>query len=90
MWRLHIEMIEAKALRTLEYIPYSNSEQLSANIKLTFHKALIRSMTTYACPSWEFAADNPLLKLQSLQNEVLHTTHAQFVHGFQVSIHMII
>jgi hypothetical protein len=28
---------------------------------------------TYACPAWEFAADNYLLKLQSLQNSVLRT-----------------
>jgi hypothetical protein len=26
---------------------------------------------TYACPAWEFAADNHLLKLQRLQNKVL-------------------
>jgi hypothetical protein len=29
---------------------------------------------TYACPAWEFAADNQLLKLQRLQNKVLRTT----------------
>jgi hypothetical protein len=28
---------------------------------------------TYACPAWEFAADNHLLKLQWLQNKVLFT-----------------
>jgi hypothetical protein len=28
---------------------------------------------TFACPAWEFAADNHLLKLQRLQNKVLHT-----------------
>jgi hypothetical protein len=28
---------------------------------------------TYACPAWEFAADNHLLKLQRLQNKFLHT-----------------
>jgi hypothetical protein len=27
----------------------------------------------YACPAWEFAADNHLLKLQRLQNKVLRT-----------------
>jgi hypothetical protein len=26
---------------------------------------------TYACPTWEFAADNHLMKLQRLQNRVL-------------------
>jgi hypothetical protein len=43
-------------------------------MKLTFHKALIRSVMTYACPTWEFVADTYLLKLQHLQNKVLHTT----------------
>jgi hypothetical protein len=28
---------------------------------------------TYACPTWEFAAETHLLKLQSLQNRVLRT-----------------
>jgi hypothetical protein len=28
---------------------------------------------TYACPAWEFAAENYLLKLQHLQNGVLRT-----------------
>jgi hypothetical protein len=28
---------------------------------------------TNACPAWEFAADNHLLKLQRLQNKVLRT-----------------
>jgi hypothetical protein len=57
-WGLHIEMIEAKAFRTFVRI-YSlfRSERLSANIKLTLHKALIRSVINYACLSWELAAD---------------------------------
>jgi hypothetical protein len=69
-WRLHIEMIKAKAFRTFIRI-YSlfKSERLSANIKLTLHKALIRSVMTYACPAWEFAAECYLLKLQRLQNK---------------------
>jgi hypothetical protein len=47
-WRLYIEMTEAKAFRTFITI-YSlfKSERLSAKIKLTLHKALIRSVTTY-------------------------------------------
>jgi hypothetical protein len=50
-WRLHIEMIEAKAFRTfIRIYSLSKSEWLSANIKLTLHKALIRSIMTYACP----------------------------------------
>jgi hypothetical protein len=41
-WRLHIEMIEAKAFRIFIRI-YSlfKRERLSANIKLTLHKSLI-------------------------------------------------
>jgi hypothetical protein len=73
-WRLHIEMIESKSFRTFIML-YSlfKSEQLSANIKLTFHKALIRSVITYVSSAWEFAAETRLLKLQHLQNKVLRT-----------------
>jgi hypothetical protein len=51
-WGLHIETIEAKAFRTFIRV-YSlfKSERLSANIKLTLHKALIRSVMTYASPA---------------------------------------
>jgi hypothetical protein len=61
-WKLHIEMIEAKSYRTFIRI-YSllKSERLSANIKLTLHKALIRSVMAYACPAWGLAADTYLL-----------------------------
>jgi hypothetical protein len=73
-WRLHLEIIEAKAIRTFIRI-YSllKSERLNAKIKLTLHKALIRTVITYACPAWELAADTYLLKLQRLQNKVLRT-----------------
>jgi hypothetical protein len=47
------------------------SERLSTSIKLTLHKALIRLVMAYACPTWEFAADIYLLKLQRPQNKVL-------------------
>jgi hypothetical protein len=40
---------------------------------LILHKALIKVKMTYACLAWEFAADNHLIKLQSLQNKVLRT-----------------
>jgi hypothetical protein len=72
---LHIEMIDAKAFRTFIRI-YSlfKSELLRANIKLTLHKALMRSVMTYACPAWEFVAECHLLQLQRLQNKVLRTT----------------
>jgi hypothetical protein len=73
-WRLHIEKIEAKAFRTfIRLYSLFRSERLSSNIKLTLHKTLIRSVMTYACPTWEFATENHLLKLQRLQNKVLCT-----------------
>jgi hypothetical protein len=66
-WRLHIEMIEAKAFRTFIRIYFLfKIERLSTNIKMILHKALIRSNMTYACPAWEFAVVNHLLKLQRL------------------------
>jgi hypothetical protein len=73
-WRVHIEMIEAKAFRTFVRM-YSllKRERLSAKIKLTLPKALIRKVITYACPAWELAADTHLLKLQRLQNNILRT-----------------
>jgi hypothetical protein len=36
------------------------------------YKALIRSVMTYACPTWKYVADAHLLKLQCLQKIVLH------------------
>jgi hypothetical protein len=74
-WRLHLEMIEAKAFRTcIRLYSLLKSERLSTHIKLTLHKALIKSVITYTCPTCELAADTYLLKLQCLQNKVLHTT----------------
>jgi hypothetical protein len=72
--RPHIEMIEAKAFRTFIRV-YSlfKSERLSSNIKLTLHKALIRSVMTYACPSCEFVAGTHVIKLQRLKNKVCRT-----------------
>jgi hypothetical protein len=74
-WTLSLEMTEAKAFRTFirTYSPFK-SEHLSTNIKLTLYKALITSVMSYACPAWEVATDTHLLKLQRLQNNVLHTT----------------
>jgi hypothetical protein len=68
-------MIEGKALRTFIRIYFLfRSGCLRANIKLTLHMALIRRVMTYACPACEFAGDIYLLKLQSMQNNVLRTT----------------
>jgi hypothetical protein len=82
-------MTEANAVRTFIRI-YSlfKSERLSTNIKLTLHKALNRCTMTYACPAWEFAADNHLPKLQLLQNKFLRTTR-KFLRCTQVrDLHM--
>jgi hypothetical protein len=35
------------------------------------YRTIIKSIITYACPTWEFAADTHLMKLQRLQNRVL-------------------
>jgi hypothetical protein len=39
-------------------------------LQIDLHKALIRSVMTYACPACEFAEDTHLMKLQRLQNKV--------------------
>jgi hypothetical protein len=88
-WRLHIEMIEAKALRTFVRV-YSlfKSERLSVERKLTLHKAIIKTAMTYVYPARKFSADTHLLKMQRLQNKVLHTI-AKFPRGTQVrELHM--
>ena len=65
-------MIEAKTFRTfIRVFSLFKNERLGANINLTLHKALIRSVTAYAYPAWEFAADSHLLKLQRLPDRVL-------------------
>jgi hypothetical protein len=96
------EMIEAKTFRTFIRV-YSlfKNERSRANIKLTLHKALIRSgMMTYACNFWELAADTYLLKLQrgkerkkerkkdSPHHWKLAKVHIgpRFPHGFQTSV----
>jgi hypothetical protein len=88
-WRLHIQKIEAKAFRTfIRLYSLFTNERLNANIKLTLHKALNRSIMTYACPGWEFAAETYLLKLQRLQNKVLRT-NGSFPMGTSVrDMHM--
>jgi hypothetical protein len=67
-WRSHITTIKTKAFRIFfRACSLFKSERLSANIKLTLHKALIRSLVTYACSTWEFHAH--LLKLQCLEKK---------------------
>jgi hypothetical protein len=50
------------------------SGRLRTTIKLTLYKALIGSVMTYACLTWEHAAGAHLLKLQRLQDRVLCAT----------------
>jgi hypothetical protein len=66
-------MNEVNAFRTfIRAYSLFKRERLRANIKLILHKALIRSVMTYACLACEFAADSHLLKSQRSQNKVLH------------------
>jgi len=71
-WRNYIDRIVTKALRTFVRI-YSllKSEELSIKTKMVLYKALIRSKMTYACPTWESAADTHLMELLRLQNKVV-------------------
>jgi len=47
------------------------SERLSTKSELTLYKTLIIFKMNYVGPTWEFAADSHVLKLQPLQNRVL-------------------
>jgi hypothetical protein len=64
-WRLRIGIIKAKVFRPFFRIYFLfKSERLSANIKLTVHKAPSLSVLTYACSASEFSAHTQLMKLQ--------------------------
>jgi hypothetical protein len=85
---------EAKTFRTFSRVYcLFRSEWLSANIKLTLYKKMIRSVMTYACPTWEFAADTHLLKLQCVQNKVLCITGkfpmCTLVHKLHISFQVL-
>jgi hypothetical protein len=63
---------EVKAFRaSIRIYSLFKSERLRANIKLTFHKAVIRSVMAHARPAWGFAADTRLLKLQGCKTKFL-------------------
>jgi hypothetical protein len=65
--RMHIETIAVMAFRTFVRVYIlPKSERLSTNIKLTLHKALIRSIMIYACPASKFVEDTCLSKQQRL------------------------
>jgi hypothetical protein len=63
-------MTKAKAIRTFVRV-YSllKRERLRANNKLALHKTLIRSVMTFACPAWEFAADAPPFEIVALAKQ---------------------
>jgi hypothetical protein len=76
-------MTEAKAFRIFITIFYLlKSERFSGNIKLTLHKALIRTVITYACPAWELAAVGA--KQGSLHHRKFSKVHTdpRFAHSF--------
>jgi hypothetical protein len=51
-WTSHIKTIGVKTFRAfIRTYSLIRSEQLSANCKVTLHKALIRSIMAYACPA---------------------------------------
>jgi hypothetical protein len=61
-WRHHTERTAVKALcMYVRTYCLFKSGLLSTAIKLALYKALIRSMMTYACPFWEYAAAGHLL-----------------------------
>jgi hypothetical protein len=90
-WRHHIERTITKTLRTyVRNYSLFRSGRLRTNIKCMLYTALIRSVMTYACPTWEHAADAHLLKLQRLQKSTPRywkswqvNTSTRTVRGFQ-------
>jgi hypothetical protein len=85
--------IEAKAFRAfISTYSLFKSKRLSANIRLTLQKALIRSLRIYICSSWVFEAFTHLLKLQRLQNKDIitigdsprHTPNRELHKGFNI------
>jgi hypothetical protein len=61
-------------------------EHLSANIKLTLYKALIRSVMIYACPAWKLVADTyPFIIAAHAKKGFAHTG-LRFAHSFQPSL----
>jgi hypothetical protein len=70
------------------------NERLIVNIKVTFHKALIRSVMTYAYLAWELAANTYLFKIAAPTKQgfahrwKILKVHIgpRFAHGFQPSV----
>jgi hypothetical protein len=74
IWRIHIDFGEAKALKKfLRVCSVFKSERFSAIIKLTLYAEFTRSSSDLCLPCLGICGRHPSLKLQCLQNKVLHT-----------------
>jgi hypothetical protein len=49
----------------------NRASTIDINLALIIYKSLLRSIMTYACPIWGFAAPRHIHKLQTFQNKVL-------------------
>jgi hypothetical protein len=80
-------MIKTKAFGTfIRVYALFKSERLSTNIKLTLHKALIRSVMTMACLVWEIAAPGKQGTLYHWELSKPHTG-SRNANGFPFVIH---
>jgi hypothetical protein len=87
-WRLHIEMIEAKTLRTFIRVhSIFESKRLSANIKLT-HKALISIIMT-CLPRLEICGRQSSPETAAPGNKVLRIIGKFSSHTLVRDLHMI-
>jgi hypothetical protein len=71
-YRTHISCILRKAnYRLRQMFPILNkSSTIDINLALIIYKSLLRSILTYACPVWGYAANSYINKLQAFQNKV--------------------
>jgi hypothetical protein len=72
-YRTHITNTLRKAnFRLRQLLPILNqSSTIDINLALILYKSLLRSILTYACPVWGYAAKTYINKLQTFQNKVL-------------------
>jgi hypothetical protein len=73
-WRLYTAVIKDNAFRafiTVNFLFWR--KRLTTHIELTFHKAFIMPILSYACTCRASSADTQLLKLQRLQDRLLCT-----------------
>jgi hypothetical protein len=73
-WRLHLEVIEARAFGTfIRICSLLKGGSLGAEIGLALRREFIGAVMTCACSAWELAADTCPLELRRLQGKVLRT-----------------